>query len=107
MQVDESADARPQTEQPGPTGSLSDLEAEGAKPTNELAIASLCLGVVWIFGLGSLLAVVFGLRSLRQIRESAGVEGGRSLAIAGVVIGAVGLASAAFMFAFGIIAAGQ
>ena len=107
MQVNESSDPRPPTETLGPAASPADLEPEEARPTNELAIASLCLGVVWIFGLGSLLAVFLGLRSLRQIRESENAEGGRSLAIAGVVIGAVGVASAAFMFAFGIIAAGS
>lgn len=47
------------------------------------------------------------MRSLRQIRASDRTEGGRSLAIAGVVIGAMGLASGAFLLVVGVIAAGR
>lgn len=82
-------------------------EAENAKPTNELAIASMCLGVLWVFGLGSLVGLILGMRSLRQIRASDGTEGGRSLAIAGVVISAVGLASGVSLLVVGVIAAGR
>ncbi len=38
------------------------------RTTNALAIAALVLGVLWVFGLGSLLAVVLGVVALRQIR---------------------------------------
>ncbi len=31
-----------------------------AQQTNGLAMASLVLGIVWVFGLGSILAVIFG-----------------------------------------------
>jgi hypothetical protein len=57
--------------------------------TNGLAIASLVLGVLWLFWLGSVLALVFGLVALKQIRTRD--QGGRGIAIAGVVLGILGL----------------
>ena len=65
-------------------------QAEGRK-TNGFAVASLVLGLVWIWGLGSLLALIFGLVGLSQIRASEDREGGKGMAIAGVVLGIVGL----------------
>lgn len=59
--------------------------------TNGLAIASLVLGIVWIYWLGSLLAVIFGHVALSQIGNSAGAQSGRGLAIAGVVLGYIGV----------------
>jgi hypothetical protein len=56
---------------------------------NPLAIASLVCGILWICWIGSLLAVVLGHLSLRQIRRRQ--DGGRGLAIAGLVFGYVGL----------------
>jgi hypothetical protein len=61
--------------------------------TNGLAIASLVLGIVWVFGVGSILAVIFGFVSRKQIRESGGRQGGGGMAIAGIVLGFVGVAS--------------
>jgi hypothetical protein len=54
-----------------------------------LSIASLVLGILWILGLGSILALIFGYIGLGQIRRRA--EGGRGLAIAGIVLGWVGV----------------
>ena len=70
--------------------------------TNELAIASLFLGIVWIFGIGSALAIILALRSLRQIRESDGTQGGRSLAITGLIAGLAGISSLFFMLYFAV-----
>jgi type II secretory pathway pseudopilin PulG len=64
---------------------------EGARRTNGLAVASLVLSIVWLGGVGSLLAIIFGFQARRQIRESAGKQGGDGLAIAGLVIGIIGL----------------
>jgi predicted acyltransferase len=47
------------------------------------------LGILWISWVGSLLAVVFGHVALRQIPRNN--EAGRGLAIAGLVLGYVGL----------------
>ena len=61
-------------------------------PTNGFAIASLVLGLIWLWWLGSVLAVVFGHVALRQIRVPAG-QSGRGLAIAGLALGYLGLAT--------------
>jgi len=61
-----------------------------ARRTNGLAIASMVLGIVWIWWIGSVLAVIFGFVSLKQIKERD--EGGRGMAIAGLVLGLVGVA---------------
>jgi hypothetical protein len=59
--------------------------------TNGLAIASLVLGIVWVFGLGSILAVIFGFVGRKQIRQSGGRQGGGGMAIAGIVLGFIGV----------------
>jgi hypothetical protein len=59
--------------------------------TNGLAVASLVCSLLWMFGLGSVLAVVFGSISLSQIKRSNHVQRGRGLAIAGVIVGVLGL----------------
>ena len=59
---------------------------------NGLAIASMVLGIVWVYWIGSLLAVIFGHIALSQIKKSEGRQRGRGMAIAGVVLGYVGLA---------------
>ena len=63
----------------------------GAKPTNGLAVASLILSIIWLAGLGSVLAVIFGIVARRQIRASAGRQGGEGLALAGALVGVVGI----------------
>jgi hypothetical protein len=59
-----------------------------------MAIASLVLSLVWLSGLGSLLAVIFAIVARRNIRESRGSQTGDGLAIAGLVIGILGLLGA-------------
>lgn len=63
----------------------------GGPDTNGFAIASLVLGIVWAMGLGSMLALVFGYIAKGQIVGSHGAEGGYGLAIAGIVLGWVGI----------------
>ena len=67
---------------------------------NGMAIASLVLGIVWIYWLGSLLAVIFGHVALGQIKRSG--QGGRGLAIAGLVLGYVGMAVLVVFIIIGI-----
>lgn len=59
--------------------------------TNGYAIAALvCSIVLAVFaGIGSILGVVFGIIGLRHCRQNN--ERGRGLAIAGIVIGAIGI----------------
>lgn len=64
------------------------------RPTNGLAIASLVLGILWLLWIGSILALIFGYRARNQIRERN--EGGDGLAIAGIVLGWVGIGTLAF-----------
>ena len=57
-----------------------------APPTSGLAIASLVLSILWV----SILGVIFGHIALRQINR--GEASGNGLAVAGLVVGYVGLA---------------
>lgn len=58
--------------------------------TNGLAVASLVASFIW--GLGSICAVIFGHIAHRQIRESGGRQSGGGFATAGLVLGYLGLA---------------
>src|ERR1700733_15143232 len=74
--------------QPPPVpGYWSPPQAAGFVPvtrTNGLAIASLVLGILWLFWLGSLAGLILGLVALKQIKNRN--QGGRGIAIAGVVL---------------------
>jgi hypothetical protein len=59
--------------------------------TNGLAVASLVLGILWIYWVGSVLALIFGYVAKKQIDESGGTQGGRGMAVAGIVLGWVGI----------------
>jgi hypothetical protein len=59
--------------------------------TNGLAVASLVLGIIWVFGLGAILAVIFGFVARRQIRRSDGRQSGEGMALAGIILGFIGV----------------
>ena len=69
--------------------------AQPPAKTNWLAIAAVIMGIAGVFSawllLPSILALVFGLVSHSQIKRSAGLQDGRGLAIAGLVLGADGV----------------
>lgn len=65
--------------------------------TNGLAIASMVLGILWLEWVGSILALIFGHVAISQINRSGGWQGGKGMAIAGVVLGYVGLAALAIV----------
>ena len=65
--------------------------APAAPKTNGLAIASMVLGIVFLYGIGSILALVFGYQARNQIDESGGGQTGRGMATAGIVLGWVGV----------------
>ncbi len=73
-----------------------------AQKTNGSAIASLVLSILGLFGIGSLLGIIFGHRARKEIRASGGYEGGEGLATAGIVIGWVTLVLFALALAFWI-----
>jgi hypothetical protein len=50
------------------------------------------LGVLWFAGIGSVLALVFGYRARREIKNSGGSQKGSSLATAGITLGWIGIA---------------
>jgi hypothetical protein len=71
-----------------------------------LAIASLVLSIIWIGGLGAILAVIFAIIALRQIAASQGRVKGRGLSIAGLIIGIIGILGAAITWiVVGLVAA--
>ena len=74
------------------TAAPAGYAAYQARKTNGMAIASLVLSLVWVCGIGSILAIVFGFQAKGQIDRSGGAEEGRGLAIAGIVVGFLGLA---------------
>jgi Domain of unknown function (DUF4190) len=57
--------------------------------TNGMAIASLVLGILWIYWIGSILALVFGYIARSQIKQRG--EAGAGMALAGIILGWVGL----------------
>jgi Domain of unknown function (DUF4190) len=67
-------------------------------PTNGMAIASLILGILWLYWVGSIMALVFGYIAQQQIRQRG--ESGNGLATAGIVLGWIGVATLALMLFF-------
>ena len=66
------------------------------RPLNAAAVVAAVVGLLWIYGLASLTAVILGHISLRQIGRSG--ERGRGLAVTGLVIGYLGLALTVVFF---------
>lgn len=58
--------------------------------TNALAIIALILSIIWLGGLGSVLAIILGIVSLSQISKSNGTLGGKGMSIAALIIGGIG-----------------
>jgi hypothetical protein len=58
----------------------------------------LVLSILWLGGLGSILAVIFGVIALSHIRQSQGRTQGGGLATAGLVIGIVGILGAVMFY---------
>lgn len=65
-----------------------------ARPWNGLAIAGFVLSIVWVYGIGSVLAVIFGHISRSQMKRD-GKQGG-GLALAGLIIGYIGIVATIF-----------
>ena len=87
MPIPEQFPMQPYTPQPHPY--------PVARPTSGLAVAALVLGIVWVWGIGSILAVIFGHIALAETRD--GRKGGQGLAIAGLVLGWIGVAALLIM----------
>jgi len=52
-----------------------------------MAIASLVMGLLWVYWIGSILALVFGYVAKNQIDRERGKLTGRGMATAGIVLG--------------------
>jgi len=81
-----------------PSGMVAPPETSGK------AIVSLILGILPLSILSSIPAVVFGHIALSEIKNSGGRLGGKGLAIAGLVLGYLGLAFVPFMLIIAAIA---
>jgi hypothetical protein len=68
-----------------------------------MAVASMVLGIVWIYWIGSILALIFGYVARKQIRERH--EAGGGMATAGIVLGWVGVGVLAAVIVIASIAA--
>lgn len=67
-------------------------------PSNGLAIASLVVAIVSFFlafiaigAIGGIVAVVLGIMAMRRASDASGTQGGRGLAIAGIVVGGLSI----------------
>jgi hypothetical protein len=60
-----------------------------SQSTNGLAIASMVLGILWLYWIGSILAIVFGFVAMSQIKERN--QAGKGMATAGLILGFIGL----------------
>ena len=71
-------------------------QPQGAYPygassrTSGLAIASLVLGILWLYWIGSILAVIFGHIAINQAKKDPALRG-KGMAIAGLVLGYIGI----------------
>ncbi|KAA0232646.1 MAG: DUF4190 domain-containing protein [Actinobacteria bacterium] len=62
--------------------------------TNGLAVASLVCGILFFCGITAIAAVVMGHIARSQIRDSGGYQTGDGMALAGLILGYVGIALA-------------
>jgi hypothetical protein len=86
---------------------MNDRTEDVEEHTNVLALVALVLGVLGFLVIpivGSIAGLILGRRAKRSIERSEGREGGRELAVAGMVLSSVGLAvwSGLLLFGFGI-----
>ncbi|MGH2698887.1 MAG: DUF4190 domain-containing protein [Actinomycetota bacterium] len=86
---------------------MNDETSDVERRTNGMALVSLTLGILGFLVLpilASIAGIICGVASKRSIERSEGREGGRELAVAGIVLSSVGLAvwSGLLLFGFGI-----
>jgi len=77
----------------------------GTGPTNSMAVASFVMGIVSFFcciGIFNVLGLIFGFMALSQIKDRP-EQGGKALAIAGIVLSGIGLVISLIGASFGLI----
>jgi hypothetical protein len=67
--------------------------------TSGMAIASLVMGLLWMYWIGSILAICLGYAARREIRNNAGRIEGQGMATAGIVLGWIGIGMLALTIA--------
>jgi Domain of unknown function (DUF4190) len=65
--------------------------------TSGMAIASLVMGLLWMYWIGSILAICLGYAARREIRNNAGRIEGQGMATAGIVLGWIGIGMLALL----------
>jgi len=88
--------------QPATPGYPTYVTSAPTRTTNGLAIASMVLGILWMYWIGSILALIFGLVARRQIKERG--QSGDGMAIAGIVLGIVGIVTLAIFIIIIVVA---
>lgn len=83
----QSFEQESQAASPGATNQVVMMNPE----TNGKAVAAMVLGIVWLYGIGAILAIIFGVIAKGEIARSEGRMGGMGMATAGIVLGIVGL----------------
>jgi hypothetical protein len=73
-----------------------------SQKTNGLAVAGMVLGILWLYWIGSVLALIFGYVAKGQIDASNGQQGGRGMAIAAIVLGWVGVGTLVLLLLLGV-----
>jgi hypothetical protein len=68
-----------------------------------MAVASLVLGILWIYWIGSVLALIFGYIARQQINQAQGMQQGRGMATAGIVLGWIGVGFLILFMLLGIL----
>lgn len=82
-----------------PVDLTQNVNAAGGQHSNAMAVASLVLGIIGTvftccYGVGAvfgIIALVFGIISLRNIKKSNGAQKGDSMAVAGIILGIIAI----------------
>jgi hypothetical protein len=91
-------------QQPAPYGQPYGYPYAPPQRTNGLAIASMVLGILWLYWIGSILALVFGYIAKNQIRQRG--ESGGGMATAGIVLGWIGIGFLVIAIVAGVASSG-
>lgn len=75
--------------QPTAPGPMFIQQPAVARPTNGTAIFAFVMSLMWIFGIGSILGLIFGIVAARECNRTG--EPGNGLATAAAILGFLGL----------------
>ena len=83
---------------------MQPVHVQSPTRVNGLAIAGMVLGIIWVYWIGSILAVIFGHVSLNQMKKNPN-QTGRGFAIAAVALGWTGVGTLCLFIVLAMIAA--